>query len=321
MIPVDYWILPGSYLKYGDAIFGLLEKYPKDFPESAERDNFLPPSHRKGLYKDAFGSVWRQEFDGCIGIVAEHPMSDWSALQTYSLPEITGGEITLEQTKNIIARHKTLEKYVCADFIRTFERLHFIRGMEDVMMDIATGSKDMFLFLERIVEWNIAHIKCVLDAAGDDIDGIWFSDDWGMQRSLLISPRKWREVFKPIYKRMFDFVKGSGKAVFLHSDGCITDIIDDLIELGVNALNCQIELMGAELLAERFGGRIAFHTDLDRQSILPFGTTAELRKHIEKIVAALGGYTGGLILNAEFGPDVPLENIRCVFETFDEIRR
>jgi uroporphyrinogen decarboxylase len=207
------------------------------------------------------------------------------------------------------------------DSIRTFERMHFMRGMENLFMDFAYGRREFNRLLDRVVEWNMAHMRLLLDELKDGIDGVSFSDDWGTQSALFIRPESWRQIFKPRYKEMFDLVKSYGRTVLFHSDGYIMDIIGDLIEAGADVINCQVKLMGAARLAEQFGGRVTFHTDLDRQNILPFGTKDDIRRHVEDVVEHLGRFSGGLILCAEIGHDMPFENIEFLVEEFDRVRR
>lgn len=321
-IPVDYWVLPSARIKYGERLSALLRKYPKDFPEAADMDDeyVIPPSYRAGEYADCFGSVWSQKHDGILGQIVKHPLENSDDLKTYQFPDPREGETTIKQIGELISHFRSEKKFVCADFVRTFERMHFLRGMENLLMDMAYQKEEFFTLLDRVAEWNVSHLRPALDEFGDGIDGVWFSDDWGSQNSLLIRPDMWRKIFRPKYKEMFEVVKSSGKPVFFHSDGYIMDIIGDLIEAGVDALNCQIKLMGAERLAERFGGRVTFHTDLDRQGILPYGTPGEIGRHIEEIRRSLGKFGGGLILCAELGADMPFENIQAVIEGFDRVR-
>jgi uroporphyrinogen decarboxylase len=320
--PVDYWVLPAAYLKYGTALFDLLKKYPKDFADGEQpgAPYTPPPNYRKGDYTDRFGSLWHQDQDGFLGQISKFPLSDPDSLKTYGFPGPEDGETSLQDIRDLISMPANADKFICADFIRTFERMHFLRGMENLLMDMAYGKDEFFELLDRVVEWNISHLRLVLDELGGRIGGVWFSDDWGSQNSLLISPAMWRKFFKPRYAKMFEVVKKQQKAVFFHSDGFIMDVIEDFIELGVDALNCQINLLGAERLAERFAGRITFHTDLDRQHVQPFGSPADVKNLIRDVTRNLGGRGGGLILCAEIGPDMPFENIRALVEGFNESR-
>jgi uroporphyrinogen decarboxylase len=287
-----------------------------------DENNFIPPSYRKGDYTDAFGCVWHQEHDGFLGQIVKHPIQSAADLDAYTFPPLLAleDEVQLDNVKQYVAEHRAEGKYFIADFVRTFERMHFMRGMEPLLMDMAYGNREFHALLEKVLEWNLAHIAHVLNELGDLADAIWFSDDWGTQNSLLINPAAWRKTFKPCYEQMFNVARERGKSVFFHSDGFIMDIIGDLREIGCDAINCQIELMGAAKLAEQYGGKITFHTDLDRQNILPFGTPQQIKNHVFNTVENLNKYNGGLILSCEIGPDVPFENITALFVAFDAAR-
>lgn len=325
MIPLDCWVLPASFSRHGKKLFDLLKAYPKDIAAAGPLDenNFIPPSYRKGDYTDAFGCLWHQEFDGFLGKIVKCPIESADDFARYEFPGVAMLEdgVSLGDVKRHVAEHRSEGKFFIADFVRTFERMHFMRGMENLLIDMAMGNELFFTLLDKVVEWNIAHVSHVLDEMGGLADAVWFSDDWGTQNSLLINPTAWRKIFKPRYKQMFDVVKSRGKSVMFHSDGFIMDIIGDLNEIGCDAVNCQIELMGAKRLAEQFGGGIAFHTDLDRQNILPFGSPSDIKNHVFNTVEHLGKFDGGLILSSEIGPDMPFENIEALFSAFDEARR
>lgn len=146
-----------------------------------------------------------------------------------------------------------------------------------------------------------------------------FSPDFGSQLNMLISPELWRAFFKPAYAEMFSKVKGAGMDVWMHSDGYIPEIIPDFIEMGVDVLNCQSSIIGLERLQE-FAGSICFRTDLDRQNIMPYDSPSEVKDHIFATFDALGTSQGGIVACGEIGEDVPLENIRAMYEAFLEYR-
>ena len=105
--------------------------------------------------------------------------------------------------------------------------------------------------------------------------------------------------------------------VFFHSDGYILEIIPDLIEAGVDALNAQVWCMGVERLAERFAGRLCFWGELDRQTLLPHGTPAEIHQAARQMMAHLARPSGGLIGQGEAGVDVPLANIEAMLSAWE----
>ena len=150
--------------------------------------------------------------------------------------------------------------------------------------------------------------------AKTDVHGVQFMDDWGSQTALLISPARWRELFKPLYREYAAILRKAGKYVFFHSDGHIRAILPDLIEIGVSALNSQLYCMDIEEIGSTFAGKITFWGELDRQHIQPFGTPTEVRAAVRRIRRALDRNSGGVIAHTEWGKLDPYENIDAMFD-------
>jgi len=171
---------------------------------------------------------------------------------------------------------------------------------------------------DRLVDYRIQGVARSLQAGAD---ACFFADDWGAQRSLLINPERWRQFFKPRYKRVFEVVKNYGGHVWFHTDGYTWDILDDLIEIGIDVLNPQHHIMGDERVAERIAGKVCLRSDLDRQHVLPHGTREEVEEHVKQIIALFGAFNDGLILHGEIGPDVPFDNVKTMYDTCIEYGR
>lgn len=128
---------------------------------------------------------------------------------------------------------------------------------------------------------------------------------------------------KPCFAKMYELCKSKGKLVYMHSDGCIYQIIPDLRDCGVDIINPQFSANGLENLkmATRGEGRykIAVNLDLDRQ-MFPFAKPQELKDHILECTGSLGLREGGLSLSAECAADVPLENIEAICEGLETAR-
>jgi len=118
---------------------------------------------------------------------------------------------------------------------------------------------------------------------------------------------------------LFDRVRDAGRLIFFHSDGYILDIIGDLIDLGVNALNCQVACMGVRMLGEQFRRKVCFWGELDRQQQLPRGDPDGIRAAIRESVECFSAAEGGHIFQAEVNADVPLVNIQTMLEGWQEM--
>jgi len=116
---------------------------------------------------------------------------------------------------------------------------------------------------------------------------------------------------------MFDTVHAAGKLVFFHSDGYTLEIIDDLIELGVDALNTQVTCMDLSELGRRFAGRVCFWGEPDRQQTLPFGTPDDVRHEVRSLVDHLACPDGGLIGLGTAMPDLPFRNLEALLTAWN----
>jgi uroporphyrinogen decarboxylase len=154
------------------------------------------------------------------------------------------------------------------------------------------------------------------------VDGIYFSDDWGTQRGLLMRPDDWRRWYKPQYQRMYDVVHAGGGHVWMHLCGNVATIIPDLIEVGVDVLNpVQPQAMSVDALASEFGGKLCFFGGVDVQQTLPYGSPTDVGREVAHLVNIFGRCNGGYIgaTSHTIMPDTPLENIIALFQSFREL--
>jgi uroporphyrinogen decarboxylase len=198
---------------------------------------------------------------------------------------------------------------------RPFERLQFYRNSENLYTDLGEARPEMLAFLERLHEFYLKELEIWVKT---DVDALTFMDDWGAQRALLISPVMWRRLFKPLYKDYIDVAHRHGKKIFMHSDGFIAPIIGDLVELGLDALNCQLFTMDIESLGRQFAGKITFWGEIDRQVLLPSGTPADIDRAVRRVKDALWR-DGGAIAQCEFGPGGRPENVYQVYKTWEDV--
>ena len=137
-----------------------------------------------------------------------------------------------------------------------------------------------------------------------------------------MSPPTWRKFFKEPYEALFRETHRCGMDCFLHSCGNVTEIIDDLIEIGVDVLDpIQTSAMHIAELARRFGGRISFCGTIDVQQLLPYSKPQEIKDAIRRSIDVLGRPFGNALILAPTNtitPEVSLENLRAMFEACHE---
>jgi uroporphyrinogen decarboxylase len=318
-LPISHAVLPAAQLKYGPNLNELLEEFRDDFGWDYMEDLPLeeyPPLYRKGEHKDDFGVAWHCEWDGICGIPVG-PIRDLDKYSQYTWPEpfsvgAPSGRLYAGHVEGYDDRW-----YARGGWIIYFEQLHYLRGMEELFMDIANESKQLYLFMDDLLNFNLEWIRRWTQC---DYDGLHFADDWGAQERLMIRPDTWRRLFKPRYAEMFKCVHEAGMDVWYHTDGHINDIFEDLIEIGVDVINSQVAVVGYDWISKNVRGKVAFRTDIDRQNVLPFGSPAQVKEEVLRTFEACGTSKGGLIACGEIGPDVPLENARAMYEAFRDYK-
>jgi len=315
-IPRDLWALPYVSLFQRAELDALLTRFPGDFgrPElSPGSDDFeLQRLRQPCTYRDEWGSVWHVGEAGIIGEVKEPVLADWSTLRSFKLPWEYIRSRSWENVNRDCDRSSLF--MLSATCARPFERLQFLRGTENLYMDLAYDTAEIRSLIEMVRDY---YREEVLAWSRTNVDGVFLMDDWGSNTSLLISPALWRAVFKPIYREYCDIIKKAGKFVFFHSDGNIEAIYPDLIEVGVDALNSQLFCMDIERLGSLHRGKITFWGEIDRQHVLPRGTPEEVRAAVNRVRAALDAGNGGVIAQCEWGKENPSDNIMAVFEAWD----
>ncbi len=201
-----------------------------------------------------------------------------------------------------------------------FEIGHTMFGYQRFMELLLTDRDIIERWLDRLLEHDFEILDEYLKVAGPYLDVIQMSDDFGGQDSLQISPRCYREIFKPRQRAWVEHVKRRTPAkVFLHCDGAIADILPDFIEVGIDIINpLQTSARGMEpqAIKQRFGrDLVIWGAGIDTQSTLPFGSLEEIRAEVRERIGMLapgGGFVFGTIHNIQ--PDIPPEKIETVFQ-------
>jgi hypothetical protein len=307
-------------MRYPQTVAELHRRFPSDL---VSPDYFYEPSprvkgdpYKVGYFTDEWGCVFKNLQDGIIGEV-ETPLieniADWKEVQ----PPYEQLPADFSKAYDIIARYyENTDKFVLANICpRPWERYQFLRGTENALIDVMMPDEGLRDLLKVIHNFYLKEVEIW---AKSEVDAIRFMDDWGAQHRLLIPPHVWREIFKPLYKDYCDLAKAQDKFVFMHSDGDVSEIYDDLIEIGVDALNSQLFCMDLADLEQRAKGKITFWGEMDRQHILPAKDPQVGRAAVRKMCSHLYDPAGGMIAQFEFGAGTNPATALAVFEEWCE---
>jgi uroporphyrinogen decarboxylase len=316
-VPRQLWVLPWAETHYPVELISIHNQFPDDII-TAPGFLAVPPKtfgrqYEIGTFIDEWGCVFENIQPGVIGQVKRPLVNKWDDLEKLQPPL---GNLTVDIEQVNAFCHDT-DKFVLGGCCpRPFERMQFLRRSEQLYLDIAEQPSEFFDLLSVVHQFFLKELEVW---ASSDVDGLSFMDDWGSQRSLLISPRQWRALFKPLYKEYIDIAHGYGKKAFMHSDGYTAAIIPDLIDIGLDALNTQIFTMDIEELGRQFRGKITFWGELDRQNLLPYGSLFDIDTAVRRVFHAFWE-NGGAIAQCEFGAGSRPENVLKMFEIWAQLQ-
>ena len=246
---------------------------------------------------------------------ALNPLSTDVDLDAYPWPDPHAPNL-LDHAQDVIRRDAGGHFILPNIGFALFERAWALRGLDTFMVDMAINPGYAEDLMDRIVEIQLALIQRYINLG---VDGGYFGDDYGAQKNMLISPRMWRGLIKPRLARLFEPFREAGLPVLMHSDGQIQAIIPDLIEIGLTALNpVQPEVLDHASLKDSFGVSLAYYGGISTQTVLPYGSPAEIRGAVEKCIKDLAPDGTGLIIapSHRMMTDIPLENIDALLGIF-----
>ena len=305
----------GTIEKYGDALQDLFAGVVDDCISLYYSDpgNFEPPEGAPAEYK------WAIEPDpgdlASQGITSRHVVSSTEKIDEFlaALPEASDPAY-FDQARATVAANPG--RYCVGwDFFCLFERAWFLFGMEDILCEMLLQPARMKRLLRGFTDYH----KQVMDGlAAAGADAYFTSDDLGTQTNLIFSREVFRQQYLPLYEEMVDHCHRLGMSFWLHSCGAITDVMDDLVSIGVDVLHpIQPHAMDQAKIARAYAGRITFLCGIDVQYLLPGGTPEEVAEGTRKLIDDFDRPFGGAILAASNGimPETPLANIAAWLAT------
>jgi len=312
--PRQLWTLPWAERNWPAELAAIRARFPDDIVQSPgflrEPLKTVGDEYAPGLFVDEWGCRFENKQYGIIGEVKEPLVAGWADLELVRPPR---ERLTVDVGEVDRFCERSAAFVQARTIVRPFELLQFLRGPENLYVDLAERPAGLARLIERVHSFYLEEMELW---ASTEVDALFFADDWGSQNGPLVSPALWRELFKPLYRDYAEIAHRNGKYIFMHSDGNITALYPDIVEIGVDALNSQVFCMDVEDLGRRFAGKITFWGEVDRQHLLPYGTPAMVRAAVERARRAFDR-GGGVIAQCEFGIGARPENVAAVFEAWD----
>lgn len=292
-IPIHFGILPRVWIEKFDDMQRLAGEYPQFIPRPpasiADVRAHMAPRYRVGTWYDEWGCRWDNISEGNDAICLGHPVPRREDIRTLQIPQNVDGSLP----------HGFM-----------YLRLLDLRGFEEAMIDFAEECDELQILIDKVLQYNCIQMQYLIDRGDRRIQ---IGDDLGMQTGLAIGAEKWRRYLTPCFSKIFGIAKKAGALVYMHTDGCIWEIMPDLYACGADVINPQFRANGLDNLVRVCKGKIPIDLDLDRQ-MFPFATPAQLDEHVRQAVEALWLPKGGLGLSIELDYEVPVDNMAALFE-------
>ena len=199
-----------------------------------------------------------------------------------------------------------------------YERAYGIISIPTLFESVLLRPKLVEELLDKITDYKVEMAKQFVKM---DFKAGHVGDDLGTQVGPFVPPDVYFKLLQPQYKRLFKVYRDAGWHMMMHSCGCITQFLPDLIEAGLDVIEPVQPCMGLEFIKKEYGKDLTFWGGIDTQQLLPFGTPEDVRKESARVIRLLGKGGGHIIAPAqEVMKDVPLANIVALLETIVEER-
>ncbi len=304
------------HLDLTDEVYDRLVKYFKNENFFEKTGSHLAQERNESFtvlsptkFKDMFGVTWNRDQEGDFGVVEDYILTE-AEFGDYKFPK-PDEKLIREKCERLEKQKDKFRMYIIG--FSLFERAWTLRSMPELLIDFKINEEFAHVLLDKIVEYNLAVVDIV---AQYDIDCIFYGDDWGQQKGLIMGPELWGEFLKPRLKTMYDRAKEHGMYVAQHSCGDISEVFPDLVELGLDIYNTfQPEIYDVAEMKRLYGDKITFYGGISTQQLLPGGTPEQVKSEIIRLKKLLGENGGYIVAPTHAMPDdIPTENIMAFLE-------
>jgi uroporphyrinogen decarboxylase len=290
-------------------------------------EQIKPPEAGDDPNIDQWLCHWNQSEMANMGQVKGHPLEDLSRMKDYPWPD--GNDP--RRYENVPGKLAELagdpgrrDKFVTTGvFMILWERMHSLHGFENCMLDMMDDTPEINELADRLIDYDIAVARNMHRICGDRIQAFIFTEDWGTETDLMVSPHLFRRFFLPRYKRLFEDIHQCGWFAWMHSCGKINKALPMLIEAGLDVINMQQpRTNGIEEIGREFAGGICFETLCDIQKTLPEGNRSVIVDEAERLLRCWSTPEGGFVLG-DYGDHTAIgadpETKQFMVETFRKL--
>ncbi len=326
-VPVRHYFSQVGYYEHGDKLNDLFATLPGDFqpfrrfkPEAPLPEDFDENGNFHAFRKDFWGTTWEFRIFGIAGIPYDHPIKTPEDAESYVAPappalngadfDAFAAEVKAKKDAGFYAMNPSLTGL--------YERMIALYGDENVLCDIIMDEPGINHLADELTEYFKVYMMRGVKAG---CDAVHLGDDYGSERSLLMSPECWRRFIKPRLKTIFQPAIDAGLNIHFHSCGQISEILPDLREIGVTSIWPQLPAYNMKELAKRCRElELAVEIHTDRANTMTYGTPNDVRELVKREFETFRMMDGGSWFYIEVDNGFPYANIEALVQTIAEYR-
>ena len=264
--------------------------------------------------------VYNPEHDDATFYCPLRNVSSLTEFEAYPWPDDVGAAYRFAGVRDKVEAAHAQGLPVYCGGINFFEGLWAICGFENLLMGMAADEPWARKLFARHAEGLVRTAEQIAMTGADILQS---GSDVATQIAPLMSPDMWRDWIFPLMRDTFAAAKRINPEIlaFYHSDGNIEPLIEGFIDAGVDILNpIQPECMDIFEVKSKYGDQISFHGGIGVQSILPFGTSQDVRDTVRRTIDTMSAGGGGYYCAPAhmIRPEVPWENVMAFIETIQE---
>jgi len=311
--PRDLWLSPGLEACRGDDVAEINVRFPSDVlhveAKSPAGARGKGQNQKAGSHTDAWGCSWQLGNHGVFTALMESPLAGGIEAAKFEPPaellepaRFAKVNPTCEGSGRFTLGHSE---------VRPLDRLRQLRGPETAVRELCDGNRELSALLEKLHEFFRKEVDLW---ARTQVDGVVLGDDLTWVAASRVHLKIWRSLFRPLYRDYCAAAHSYDKFVFFLCEGGSGEALEDLVEIGIDAVHSQWPLEELEKHAARYRGQVTFWGGVERRSIEPPRHCADIREAVFRVRKALDFGAGGVISQMSWDNHIPLRSIITFFE-------
>ncbi len=311
--PRDLWLLPGLEAARPDDVAEVNVRFPSDVLHLETKwpagKRSKGENQKTGAYTDAWGCTWQLGDHGAAAGLVESPLAGGASVASYEAPAELLDPARFAKV-NPICQDTGLFSLARSE-VCPLDRLCQLRGRETALGELCDGNQVLGELLVKLHEFFRKEVGLW---ARTQVDGMVLGDDLTWVAASRVHLKVWRSRFKPLFQEYCSVLHQHDKFVFFLSDGMCGEVLDDLVEIGVDAVHAQWPSEEFEKHVARHRGRVTFWGGVERKKVEPPSLCGDIRDAVFRVRKALDYGAGGVIGQIAWGNHIPLRNVITFFE-------